>query len=47
VPQNRWPCRDASSPRRKCLQYLTFSLGDEVFAMDIRSVREIIQFSMP
>ena len=25
------------------LQYLTFSLGSEVFAMDIRSVREIIQ----
>jgi len=25
------------------LQYLTFSLGDEVFAMDIRAVREIIQ----
>lgn len=24
-------------------QYLTFSLGDEVFAMDIRTVREIIQ----
>lgn len=24
-------------------QYLTFSLGEEVFAMDIRSVREIIQ----
>ena len=24
-------------------QYLTFSLGDEVFAMDIRCVREIIQ----
>lgn len=24
-------------------QYLTFSLGDEFFAMDIRSVREIIQ----
>ena len=24
------------------LQYLTFSLGDEVFAMDIRCVREII-----
>jgi purine-binding chemotaxis protein CheW len=24
-------------------QYLTFSLGDEVFAQDIRSVREIIQ----
>ncbi|AGX87872.1 chemotaxis protein CheW [Candidatus Symbiobacter mobilis] len=26
-------------------QYLTFSLGDEVFAIDIRSVREIIQHS--
>ena len=26
------------------LQYLTFTLGDEVFAMDIRSVREIIQY---
>ncbi|MCF8167783.1 MAG: chemotaxis protein CheW [Rhodoferax sp.] len=26
------------------LQYLTFSLGHDVFAMDIRSVREIIQF---
>jgi len=25
------------------LQYLTFSLGNEVFAMDIRCVREIIQ----
>ena len=24
-------------------QYLTFHLGDEVFAMDIRTVREIIQ----
>ena len=24
-------------------QYLTFNLGDEVFAMDIRTVREIIQ----
>ena len=26
------------------LQYLTYSLGDEIFAMDIRSVREIIQY---
>ncbi len=26
------------------LQYLTFSLGEEVFAMDIRTVREIIQY---
>lgn len=25
-------------------QYLTFALGEEVFAMDIRTVREIIQF---
>ena len=25
------------------LQYLTFTLGDEVFAVDIRTVREIIQ----
>jgi purine-binding chemotaxis protein CheW len=25
-------------------QFLTFSLGDEVFAMDIRTVREIIQY---
>lgn len=25
-------------------QYLTFALGDEVFAMDIRTVREIIQY---
>lgn len=25
-------------------QYLTFSLGDEVFAMDIATVREIIQY---
>lgn len=31
--------------KEDALQYLTFSLGDEVFAMDIRSVREIIQFS--
>ncbi|MDD4944080.1 MAG: chemotaxis protein CheW [Rhodoferax sp.] len=30
-------------PQDETLQYLTFSLGDEVFAMDIRSVREIIQ----
>ena len=26
------------------MQYLTYSLGEEVFAMDIRSVREIIQY---
>lgn len=28
-------------------QYLTFNLGEEVFAMDIRSVREIIQYGLP
>jgi purine-binding chemotaxis protein CheW len=31
------------SDQGPALQYLTFSLGDEVFAMDIRCVREIIQ----
>jgi purine-binding chemotaxis protein CheW len=29
--------------REDSLQYLTFSVGDETFAMDIRCVREIIQ----
>jgi purine-binding chemotaxis protein CheW len=29
--------------KQDALQYLTFTLGDEVFAMDIRTVREIIQ----
>jgi len=32
-----------ASAKEDALQYLTFFLGDEVFAMDIRSVREIIQ----
>jgi len=32
-----------SAVKEDALQYLTFCLGDEVFAMDIRSVREIIQ----
>jgi purine-binding chemotaxis protein CheW len=31
--------------RGPSLQYLTYSLGDEIFAMDIRAVREIIQYS--
>jgi len=31
-------------PSASTLQYLTFTLGDEVFAMDMRMVREIIQF---
>jgi purine-binding chemotaxis protein CheW len=31
------------APKEPTLQYLTFNLGDEVFAMDIRCVREIIQ----
>jgi purine-binding chemotaxis protein CheW len=35
----------ASTDQGPALQYLTFSLGDEVFAMDIRCVREIIQHS--
>jgi purine-binding chemotaxis protein CheW len=35
----------AKADHGPALQYLTFSLGDEVFAMDIRCVREIIQHS--
>lgn len=34
----------ASAPAEPPAQYLTFALGDEVFAMDIRTVREIIQY---
>lgn len=35
---------DGLKPKEEvALQYLTFSLGDETFAMDIRAVREIIQ----
>jgi purine-binding chemotaxis protein CheW len=34
---------DTSSTQQHAAQFLTFALGDEVFAMDIRSVREIIQ----
>jgi purine-binding chemotaxis protein CheW len=33
----------ADGPADGSAQYLTFTLGDEVFAMDIRTVREIIQ----
>jgi purine-binding chemotaxis protein CheW len=37
--------RGAAPPAAEAAaQYLTFTLGDEVFAMDIRTVREIIQF---
>ena len=39
------PATSASLDHGPALQYLTFSLGDEVFAMDIRCVREIIQHS--
>lgn len=34
----------SASGSGKLLQYLTFWLGEDVFGMDIRSVREIIQF---
>lgn len=37
LPTERHPSKE------ECQQYLTFTLGDEVFAMDIRNVREIIQ----
>ncbi len=33
----------AAAAAEAAAQYLTFALGDEVFAMDIRTVREIIQ----
>jgi len=33
----------SASGKEDVLQYLTFTLGDETFAMDIRAVREIIQ----
>ncbi len=45
APSESMPALRQSSAKEDALQYLTFSLGDEVFAMDIRSVREIIQFS--
>ncbi len=32
------------APPEEGAQFLTFTLGDEVFAMDIRNVREIIQY---
>ena len=38
APQRSGPSADEAPS-----QYLTFMLGDEVFAMDIRTVREIIQ----
>ncbi len=41
-PESLVPGRPAD--KEDALQYLTFSVGDEVFAMDIRSVREIIQY---
>ena len=37
------PAPAGTVPASPGLQYLTFSLGNEVFAMDIRCVREIIQ----
>lgn len=33
-----------ATPGGPSLQYLSFSLGEEVFALDIRTVREIIQY---
>ena len=34
----------ASAPVERREQYLAFTLGGETFAMDIRSIREVIQF---
>jgi chemotaxis signal transduction protein len=44
------PLDNASEPQDPsgqslAMQYLTYHLGDESFAMDIRAVREIIQYS--
>jgi len=44
------PLDNASEPQDPsgqslAMQYLTYHLGDEIFAMDIRAVREIIQYS--
>ena len=36
--------RAAATATAACDQFLTFTLGEEVFAMDIRTVREIIQY---
>jgi purine-binding chemotaxis protein CheW len=41
---NSQPSPDSGTAEAVSAQFLTFGLGDEVFAMDIRSVREIIQF---
>jgi purine-binding chemotaxis protein CheW len=38
------PVTDTTSGAQASAQYLTFCLGEEVFAMDIRTVREIIQY---
>lgn len=42
---NNAPKARPESADEAATQYLTFSLGDEVFAMHIRTVREIIQYS--
>ena len=39
------PGVNGSADRGPAMQYLTYSLGEEVFAMDIRAVREIIQYA--
>jgi purine-binding chemotaxis protein CheW len=39
------PEANGSADRGPAMQYLTYSLGEEVFAMDIRAVREIIQYA--
>lgn len=38
------PSQSKTESAVESAQYLTFMLGNEVFAMDIRTVREIIQF---
>jgi purine-binding chemotaxis protein CheW len=44
MSQDATPSSGADAPPQPSGQYLTFALGDEVFATDIRIVREIIQY---
>jgi len=44
--ENAQGAASATSADSAACQYLTFDLGSDEFALDIRSVREIIQFTM-
>ncbi len=44
MSQDKRSAHAATPLAEAAAQYLTFTLGEEVFAMDIRTVREIIQY---